>query len=65
MNDEAKAKMRKVIVDGFGLYNIHSEAMDDVLKGLHDVFIEEKCGNCEFRCNESHCPKRLTEGSRS
>lgn len=71
MNDEQKAKMRKVIEDGFGfpfydndnqeltsLNRFFSEAMDGVLKGLHDEFIESECGDCEFSCNERNCEKR-------
>lgn len=71
MNDEAIAKMRKVIEDGFG-YPFHDnqsqeltslnkyfdEAMDGVIKNLNDEFIESECGNCEFSCNERNCDKR-------
>ena len=71
MNDEAKAKMRKVIEDGFGypfydkqsreltsLNRTFSVAINHVIKDIHDEFIESECGNCEFSCNESHCDKR-------
>lgn len=71
MNDEAKAKIRKVIEDGFGypFYDSNSrelnslnrgfkEAIDGVIKDIHDEFIESECGNCEFSCNESNCEKR-------
>ena len=67
MNDEQKAKLRKVVEDGFG-YPFHdnqsreltglnksfSEAVDGVIDNLRD----EMCGNCEFSCNEAHCDKR-------
>ena len=68
MNDEQKkAKVRKVIEDGFG-YPFHdnqsqeltslNKYFDDAMDGVIDNIRDEMCGNCEYSCNESHCDKR-------
>ena len=74
MNDEQKAKLRKIMEDGFG-YPFHDfqsreltglnrsfdDAMDGVIKSLADEFIGIMCGNCEALCNDSHCERRDTQ----
>ncbi len=70
MNDEQKAKFRKIVEDGFG-YPFHDNQSQELtrlnrhvkkqMNGVMDEFIEVMCGNCEYSCNESNCEKRHNE----